>query len=103
MIIRPLYTGSHIENIIVMVRDGIFTTLKFIYNLVIGYIISIYILFDKEKFKAQAKKILYSFLSKEHANLVIENTRYTDRVFADFFSAKIIDWSNSSSSFNSIS
>ena len=84
-------TAESIENIIVMVRDGIFTTLKFIYNLVIGYIISIYILFDKEKFKAQAKKILYSFLSKEHANLVIENIRYTDRVFADFFSAKIID------------
>ena len=84
-------TTEIMENLIVLVRDGIFTTLRFIYNLVIGYIISIYILFDKEKFKAQAKKILYSLLSKEHANLVIENIRYTDRVFADFFSAKIID------------
>ncbi len=89
--IEKWLTADSIENLVVVVRDGIFNTIKFIYNLVIGYIISIYILFDKEKFKAQAKKILYSILSKEHANLVIENVRYTDKVFADFFSAKLID------------
>ena len=71
--------------------NSIFGTLKFLYNFVIGYIISIYVLYDKEKFKAQTKKLLYSLFDDDKINLILENVKYTDRIFSDFFSAKLLD------------
>lgn len=79
------------EDMLTMISDSIFTTLKVLYNLVIGYIIAIYVLFDKEKFSAQIKKLLYTFFDNERINIILENTRYTDRVFGGFFTGKLID------------
>lgn len=80
-----------VANIMTVLGNSIFGTLKFLYNLIIGYIISIYILFDKEKFKAQCKKLLYTFFSNDRVNIILENTRYTDKVFGGFFAGKLVD------------
>ena len=80
-----------IANIMTVLGNSIFGTIKFLYNLIIGYIISIYILFDKEKFKAQCKKLLYTFFSNDRVNIILENTRYTDKVFGGFFAGKLLD------------
>lgn len=74
-----------------ILSNGIFGTLKVIYNFVIGYVVSIYVLFDKEKFKAQVKKLLYTFFDNERVNIILKNTLYTDRIFGNFFSGKLID------------
>ena len=71
--------------------NSIFGTLKFLYNLIIGYIIAIYILVDKEKFKAQSKKLLYTLFDYDRINIILENTRYTDKVFGGFFAGKLLD------------
>lgn len=80
-----------LNDMVTYVSNGIFGTIKFLYNFVLGYIISIYILFDKEKFKAQSKKLLYTFFSNERVNIILENVSYTDKIFGDFFSGKLID------------
>ena len=80
-----------IANIMTVLGNSIFGTIKFLYNLIIGYIISIYILFDKEKFKAQCKKLLYTFFSNDRVNIILETTRYTDKVFGGFFAGKLLD------------
>ena len=80
-----------VANFMTLLGNSIFGTLKFLYNLIIGYIISIYILFDKEKFKAQSKKLLYTFFSNERVNIILENANYTDRVFGGFFAGKLLD------------
>ena len=46
---------------------------------------------DKEKFKAQSKKLLYTFFSNDRVNIILENTRYTDKVFGGFFAGKLVD------------
>ncbi|MBE6146559.1 MAG: AI-2E family transporter [Firmicutes bacterium] len=80
-----------LANVMTALGNSIFGTLKFLYNLIIGYIISIYILFDKEKFKAQSKKLLYTIFNNEQVNIILENTRYTDKVFGGFFAGKLLD------------
>ncbi len=80
-----------LNDVMTALGNGIFGTLKFLYNLIIGYIISIYILYDKEKFKAQSKKLLYTFFDNEKINIILENARYTDKVFGGFFTGKLID------------
>ena len=80
-----------LNNFMVTLGDSIFGTLKFLYNMFIGYIISIYVLYDKEKFRAQSKKLLYTFFDDDKIDLIIENTKYTDKIFGDFFAGKCID------------
>ncbi len=80
-----------LNDIVTHVGNGIWGTVMFLYNLIVGYIISVYILYDKEKFKAQTKKLLYTLFDSERVNVIIDNIRYTDRVFLDFFVGKLID------------
>lgn len=67
---------------------GIFKTL---WNFVIGFIISIYILGSKEKFAVQAKKLVYACYQADTANVIINNFRFAHNTFIGFISGKILD------------
>ena len=70
---------------------SIISIFKSLLNFIIGIIISLHLLIDKEKFCAQSKKVLYAFLKRERANNFINNLRYSDKIFGGFISAKCID------------
>ncbi len=70
---------------------SIITIFKSLLNFIIGIIISLHLLIDKEKFVAQSKKVLYAFMKRERANNFINNLRYSDKIFGGFISGKIID------------
>lgn len=65
--------------------------LKVLWNFIIGFIISIYVLSSKEKFAGQAKKIAYAAFEQNTANVVINNFRFTHKTFIGFISGKILD------------
>lgn len=62
-----------------------------LWNLIIGFIISIYILGSKELFAGQAKKMVYAIWETKTANLVIADVRFTHKTFSGFMVGKIID------------
>ena len=62
-----------------------------VYNLVIGIIVSVYILSDSETFAANAKRILYSLLTPEAAKKLLEGLDFTDRTFVGFLNGKLLD------------
>lgn len=62
-----------------------------LWNLILGFIISIYILGSKELFAGQAKKIVYALFETKTANLIISDVRFTHRTFSGFMVGKIID------------
>ncbi len=80
-----------LNDLITTLGNGIYGTIVFLYNLIIGYIISIYIIYDKEKFKGQIKKVLCTIFDKEQINIILDNARYTDKVFGGFFAGQLID------------
>lgn len=65
--------------------------LKALWNFVIGFIISIYILGSKEKFAVQAKKLVYSCFDSDSGNVIINNFRFAHNTFIGFISGKILD------------
>ncbi len=65
--------------------------LKTLWNLIIGFIISIYILGSKELFAGQAKKMVYAVFETDTANAVISDVRFTHKTFVGFIVGKIID------------
>ena len=69
----------------------IVSVFKSLFNFVVGLIISVYLLYDKEKYIAQSKKVLYAFFNRETANNFINNIRYSDNIFGGFIVGKIID------------
>ena len=79
-----------LEEWIVIFSNGIFGAVKVLFNMIMGFIISIYFLYDKERFKAQIKKVLYSLLSIRIVNNIIDNARHTDKVFGNFIIGKIL-------------
>ncbi len=80
-----------LDEIIITISGGIIVLFKTLYNFVMGFIISIYLLFNKEKFIGQFKKLIYSIFSKNIANKILYNLRYINKVFGGFFLGKIID------------
>lgn len=65
--------------------------LSSIWNIVLGIIVSIYLLVEKEKFLALSRKVTLSIFSKERANRTMELARRVDTIFGRFLSGKILD------------
>lgn len=80
-----------INNFILSASIGVIGMLKSLYNLVIGMIISVYVLSGKEKFASQAKKICYALFERPVANQVINACRFTNKTFIGFLGGKIVD------------
>jgi predicted PurR-regulated permease PerM len=91
--------NSFVNNVIVPNMTSIMTavsrqTMNVIsgfFNLVVGFIVAIYVLNSKEKFCGQAKKMAYSFLKERYANEIISAFRYSHQTFTGFISGKIVD------------
>ena len=79
-----------IEEWVVLFSNGLFGLIKVLYNTVLGFIISIYFLLDKENFQAQLKKVLYALFSVKKANSIIDSVRYTDKIFGGFIMSKLM-------------
>lgn len=80
-----------VDSIIGNISNGLVTIFKAIYNIVLGYIVAIYLLLGKEKFLAQAKKLLYTVVKPNKAFIILDNLRYTDKIFGGFLIGKMID------------
>lgn len=83
--------NSMIRSVSASVTMSVISLLKTLYNLVIGLIISVYVLAGKEKFASQAKKLCYALLERSKANKVIRGFRFANRTFTGFLGGKIVD------------
>lgn len=79
------------SDVIRTVSLSVIGVLTFLWDFIIGFVISVYVLASKEKFAGQAKKITYAFFQRNTANTIIRNFRFTHRTFIGYISGKIID------------
>ena len=70
---------------------GVMSFVTFLKNIIIGVIVSVYLLASRKKFGQQGKLILYSLVKPRWANLIMEEIRYADRMFGGFINGKILD------------
>ncbi len=63
----------------------------FTWNLLIGLIISIYIMANRELFKAQVKKVIYAFYNDRTAAAIFREVNFIHRTFSDFIVGKVVD------------
>ena len=79
--------GSMISNL----TTGVYYVVMGIYNLIIGIIVSVYILGNVENFTAGCRRLLYSLFSVETAEKIREGVAFTDRTFMGFINGKLLD------------
>ncbi len=73
------------------VLGSVFNILSVTFKFIIGIILSVYLLYSKETYLAQSKKIVYSLFNEERANNLINNIRFANRTFGGYISGKIVD------------
>ena len=70
---------------------GVMSFVAFLKNLVIGLIVSVYLLASRKKFGQQGKLVLYSLVKRRWADLFLEEICYADKMFGGFINGKIMD------------
>ncbi|MDV4150977.1 AI-2E family transporter [Clostridium sp. AL.422] len=80
-----------ITNLLPALGGAVAKVASSIWNVVLGIIISVYLLIDKNKLCALSKKITYAILNENHANNLIKLVHRSNYTFGRFLVGKIID------------
>ena len=81
----------NLSTIVTNVTTGVYQVLRGILNVLIGFVVSCYVLFNVEILDAKCKKILYSLFNIRTAERIMHAVSFTDETFNGFITGKIID------------
>lgn len=79
------------QTYVASIASGVYYGVKFLLNLIVGIIVSVYVLASKETFAGQAKKIIYALFKPARANVIVETIRKSNEIFGGFISGKVLD------------
>lgn len=85
---------TYIKNLLPSIKSllsSMKSIVSILLNLVVGIVVSIYILFDKEAIAKRTKTILYAILPRKTSKGLIEFSKEANYTFEKFFVGKIID------------
>ena len=85
------YIITLISNLVPVIGNFIVGATSSILNIIIGIIVSIYILIDKEKFMALGKKIVYAICSENKAKFILRLATQSNMTVSRFIGGKILD------------
>ena len=73
------------------VSGGVVSTLVFLKNLLVGVIVSVYLLATKELCAAHARKVVFGLFSQQNVRWVLRGTHKVDEIFSGFVRGKLLD------------
>lgn len=73
------------------VSSGVVSVFLVVFNTLVGLIITAYLLFSKEYFIAQAKKITFCLFSRKTSNSLLKTASLTYDMFGNYISARLVD------------
>ena len=79
--------GSFVTN----VTAGVYYFVRAVYNVVIGIIVSVYLLSNRESATARARRLCYCVFGLERAEKIRDAIRFTDKTFMGFINGKLLD------------
>ena len=71
--------------------NEVYSVAKTIFNMIVGIVVAVYLLFSKERFISQSKKMVVSLFNEKHANRVLEVAHLANKSLGGFIVGKIID------------
>ena len=82
---------SNLAEIVKQLSSGIFAVIGALKNVVIGFIIAVYLLLGKEMFSAQVKKVLFAFFPARACKRVLRTYHKANTIFAAYISGQLLD------------
>ena len=79
------------RNIVTGLTTGVIEAIRILFHVVVGIIISIYVLMSKETLIGQSKKVVYALFCPRKANAIIHTVHKSNEIFGGFISGKILD------------
>ena len=79
-----------LENTLQILWANIFTVVLSIWNLLLGVVISVYLLNQKERFCALYKKIVIAIFNEKQADHILKLTKRADRIFTRFLIGTVL-------------
>ena len=70
---------------------GVMDFFTFLTNLLVGIIVSVYLLATKEQFAATGCKLTYALFNEKRAAWLIRGVKAVDHIFSGFFRGKLLD------------
>ena len=82
---------QNIQSYVGMAASGVMNVIMMLANVLVGLIISVYVLCSTQTFVGQGKKILYAVFTRKQAKAILDTLRKSNEIFGGFISGKIID------------
>ena len=79
------------RDIIPMILNFSWNFVSVLFRTIVGFIVSIYILLDRERFTVQFKKVTYAIFSKKQSERLFEISRLSANMFKSFIVGKTVD------------
>jgi|GEM_PF-41702 len=83
--------GEFATGVLESVASGVINIFGIIYNIVIGFVFSIYILLSKERLTATSKKFVFATFKRRKANIIIRISRACHAKFTGAITGKVLD------------
>ena len=87
----PQLKGGQLQGYVTSITMSAINIVVILKNVIIGLIVSIYVLMEKERFEGQTKKMIFAILPTKQANVLIQIIHKVDEIFGGFIIGKIID------------
>ena len=79
------------QTVMAAAAGGVVGAISFLKNLLVGFIVSIYLLATKELCAAHARKVVYSLCPKDKVHWVLRGVHKVDDIFSGFVRGKLLD------------
>lgn len=80
-----------LTNLLPIIGGAVMAFVSSIWNIILGIIISVYLLIDKEKFFALGKKLTVALFNEKWSNIILDLANRTNTTFGKFIGGKIVD------------
>ena len=80
-----------VGEVVTGIATGVFDVVMFFFNLLIGVVVAVYVMVDKEKFLGQSKKLVYTLFKEETGDTIVDTARHGHKIFGGFLYGKILD------------
>ncbi len=81
----------NVNTMVKIASQSFISIIKVIIDLIVGFIVAIYVLNSKERFSTRGKKMAYAMFKEENANELISGFRYVNYTFEGFIGGKMVD------------
>ncbi len=82
---------EQVNEIMTNLTEGVLNVLSELFDFLVGVIVSVYVMFNREEFARQSKKAVYALFEPRRANLILHLSNKSHDIFCGFIIGKIID------------